>query len=97
MRAEPSLSQHRQKPWVSMAEIFEDDDSISHADGELSGPVYLVLSRGAGFKLEMPNIQSSCMAFFGRKGHQKRGEKTWKIRDFSLVRCNLKEPRIWTF
>ena len=65
MRAEPLLSQHRQKPWVFMTKIFEVEDLISHADGELSGPVYLVLSRGAGFKLEMPNIQSSCMAFFG--------------------------------
>ena len=39
MRAEPLLSQHRQKPWVSMTKIFEVEDSISHADGELSGPV----------------------------------------------------------
>ena len=39
MRAEPLLSQHRQKPWVSMTKIFEVDDSISRADGELSGPV----------------------------------------------------------
>ena len=39
VRAEPLLSQHRQKPWVSMAEIFVVEDSISHADGELSGPV----------------------------------------------------------
>ena len=45
MRAEPLLSQHRQKPWVSMAKIFEVEDSISHADGELSGPVDLVLSQ----------------------------------------------------
>ena len=97
MRAEPLLSQYRQKPWVSMAKIFEVEDSISRADGELSGPVYLVLSRGAGLILEMPNIRSSCMAFFGRRGHRKRGEKTWKTRAFSLVRCNLKEPRIWTF
>ena len=74
MRAEPSLSQHRQKPWVSMAEIFEVDDSISHADGELSGPVYLVLSRDAGLILEMPNIRSSCMAFMGGEGTEK-GEK----------------------
>ena len=49
MRAEPLLSQHRQKPWVSMAKIFEVEDSISHADGELSGPVNLVLSRVTGF------------------------------------------------
>ena len=59
MRAEPLLSQHRQKPWVSMAKIIEVEDSISHADGELSGPVNLVLSRTAGFKREMPNIQAS--------------------------------------
>ena len=39
MRAEPLLSQHCQKPWVSMAKIFEVEDSISRADGELSGPV----------------------------------------------------------
>ena len=57
-----------------MTKIFEVDDSISHADGELSGPVYLVLSRGVGFKLEMPNIQSSCMVFLGGKG-TKKGEK----------------------
>ena len=76
MRAESLLSQHRQKPWVSMAEIFEVEDSISHADGELSGPVDLVPSRDAGLKREMPNIQSSWMAFSGGKGTQKRGETT---------------------
>ena len=43
MRAEPLLSQHRQKPWVSMAKIIEVEDSISRADGELSGPVDLVV------------------------------------------------------
>ena len=59
MRAEPLLSQHRQKPWVSMTKIFEVDDSISHADGELSGPVDLVLSRFTRFKREMPNIGST--------------------------------------
>ena len=73
MRAEPSLSQHRQKPWVSMAKIFEVEDSISHADGELSGPVDLVWSRSAGFKREMPNIQGCWMAFFGGKGTKKKG------------------------
>ena len=76
MRAEPLLSQHRQKPWVSLAEIFEVEDSISHADGELSGPVDLVPSRDAGLKREMPNIQSSWMAFSGGKGTKKRGEST---------------------
>ena len=74
MRAEPLLSQHRQKPWVSMAEIFVVEDSISHADGELSGPVDLVPSRSDGLKRKMPNIQSSWMAFFGGKG-TKKGEK----------------------
>ena len=59
MRAEPLLSQHRQKPWVSMAKIFEVEDSISHADGELSGPVDLVSSKSVGFKREMPNIRGS--------------------------------------
>ena len=74
MRAEPSLSQHRQKPWVFMAKIFEVEDSISHADGELSTPVGLVLSRSDGFKRKMPNIQCSWMAFFGGEGTKKRGE-----------------------
>ena len=55
MRAEALLSWHRQKPWVSMAKILEVEDSISHADGELSGPVYLVSSRCIGLKREMPN------------------------------------------
>ena len=73
MRAEPLLSQHRQKPWVSMAKIFEAEDSISRADGELSGPVDLVSSRSAGFKREMPNIQVNWMAFFGGKGTKKKG------------------------
>ena len=73
MRAEPLLSQHRQKPWVSMAKIFEVEDSISHADGELSDPVDLVSSRSDGFKREMPNIQGSWMAFFGGKGTKKKG------------------------
>ena len=74
MRAEPLLAQLRQKPWVSMAKTFEVKDSISHADGELSGPVSLVLSRATGFKREMPNIQANWMAFFGGKGTEK-GEK----------------------
>ena len=73
MRAEPLLSQHRQKPWVSMAEIFVVEDSISHADGELSGPFSLVISRETGFKREMPDIQTSWMAFFGGKGTKKKG------------------------
>ena len=74
MRAEPSLSQHRQKPWVSMAKIFEVEDSISHADGELSGPVNLIFFRATGLKRKMPSIQDNCMAFFGGKG-TKKGEK----------------------
>ena len=73
MRAEPLLSQHRQKPWVSMAKIFEVEDSISHADGELSGPVNLVLSRATGLKREMLNIRAGWMAFFGGKGTKKKG------------------------
>ena len=73
MRAEPLLSQHRQKPWVSVAAIFVVEDSISHADGELSGPVDLVPTRVVGLKREMPNIQASWMAFFGGKGTKKKG------------------------
>ena len=74
MRAEPLLSQHRQKPWVSMAKIFEVEDSISHADGELSGPVDLVSFRSAGLT---GNAKHSRWldGFFWRKGHQKKGEK----------------------
>ena len=75
MRAEPCLSQHRQKPWVSTAKIFEVEGSISHADGELSSPVDLVSSGSAGFKREMPNIHYSWMAFFGGKSTKKKGEK----------------------
>ena len=71
MRAEPLLSQHRQKPWVSMAKIFEVEDSISHADGELSGSVDLDASRPAGFKREMPNIQRSWMAFLEERAPKK--------------------------
>ena len=97
MRAEPLLSQHRQKPWVSTAKIFEVEDSISHADGELSGPVDMVSSRSAGFKREMPNILYSWMAFFGGKGTKERGETTWRARGFSLVRCNLKEQKSGPF
>ena len=74
MRAEPLLSQHRQKPWVSIAKIFEGEDSISHADGELSSPVDLVSSRSAGFKREMPNIQDCWMAFLEERA-PKKGEK----------------------
>ena len=32
------------------------------------------------------------MAFFGGKDTKKRGETTWRVRDFSLVRCDVKEP-----
>ena len=92
MRAEPLLSRHRQKPWVSLTEIFEVEDSISHADGELSDPVDLVPSGRSGFKREMSNIQGRCLAFFGGKGTKKRGETTWRVRGFSLVRCNLRDP-----
>ena len=74
MRAEPLLSQHRQKPWVSMAKIFEVKDSISHADGELSGPSCLVPSRLTGLKREMPNTQAGWMAFFEERA-PKKGEK----------------------
>ena len=82
MRAEPLLSQHRQKPWVSMAEIFVVADSISHADGELSGPVSLVIFRETGFKREMPSIQVSWMAFFGGKGTKKRGRNNLEGQGF---------------
>ena len=74
-----------------MAEIFEAVDSISRADGELSGPVNLVSSRLAGFKREMPNMQAIWMAFLEERAPRKRGETTWRVRGFSLVRCNLKE------
>ena len=82
MRAEPLLAQHRQKPWVSMAKIFEVEDSIPHADGELSGPVDLVCPRSAGFKREMPNIQGIWMAFFGGKGTKKKGRNDLKGQGF---------------
>ena len=71
MRAESSMSQHRQKPWVSMAKIFEGEDSISHADGELSGPTNLVSSRDVGLKREMPNIQCNWMAFLEERAPKK--------------------------
>ena len=74
MRAGTLLSQHRQKPWVSIAKVFEVEDSISHADGELSGPVDLVSSRSARVIREMPNIQDSWMAFFEERA-PKKGEK----------------------
>mgnify|MGYP003325155508 CR=1 FL=1 len=82
MRAESLSSQYRQKPWVSMAKIFEVEDSISRADGELSGPVDLVFSRAIGFKREMPNIQESWMAFFGGKGTKKKGRNDLESQGF---------------
>ena len=97
MRAESLSSQYRQKPWVSMAKIFEVEDSISRADGELSGPVNLVWSRSTGLKREMPNIQANWMAFFGGKGTKKKGGTTWRARGFSLVRCNLKDQKTGPF
>ena len=93
MRAEPLLSQHRQKPWVSMAEIFEVEDSISHADGELSGPVNLVSSRVAGLKREMPNIQGSWMAFFGGGAPKKRGRNVLKGQGFLIGEMESKGTR----
>ena len=84
MRAEPLLSQHRQKPWVSIAKIFEVEDSISRADGELSGPIDLVSSKFAGFKREMPNIQVSWMAFFGGKGTKKKGRNDLEGQGFLI-------------
>ena len=76
------MSQHRQKPWVSMAKIFEVEDSISHADGELSGPVNLVLSRSTGLKRELLNIQAGWLAFFGGMGHQKKGRNDLESQGF---------------
>ena len=67
---------------MSVAKIFEVEDSISHADGELSGPVELVMSRSDGFKREMPNIQGSWMAFFGGKGTKKKGRNDLKGQEF---------------
>ena len=87
MRAESLLSQHRQKPWVSMAEIFEVEDSISHADGELSGPVDLVPTRVVGLKREMPNMQASWMAFFGGKGTKKKGRN--HLEDQGFLICEM--------
>ncbi len=97
MRAEPLLSQYRQKPWVSVAKIFEVEDSISRADGELSGPVNLVFHRSTGVKRERSNIQTNWMAFFGGKGTEERGETTWRARGFSFVRCNLKDRKSGPF
>jgi len=65
-----------------MAKIFEVKDSISHADGELSGPVDLVPSRSDGFKRKMPNIQGSWMAFFGGKGTKKKGRNDLEGQEF---------------
>ena len=48
MRAESSLSRHRQKPWVSMAKLFEVKGLISCADGELTGPGVPRMNRAAG-------------------------------------------------
>ena len=76
------LSQHRQKPWVSMAKIFEVEDSISHADGELSGPIDLVLSRSVGSKREMPIIQYSWMAFLEERAPKKRVRNDLKGQEF---------------
>ena len=87
MRAEPSLSQHRQKPWVSMAEFFGVKDSISRADGELSGPVDLVPTRVVGLKREMPNMQASWMAFFGGKGTKKKGRN--HLEDQGFLICEM--------
>ena len=81
------LSQHRQKPWVSMAEIFVVEDSISHADGELSGPVDLVPTRVVGLKREMPNMQASWMAFFGGKGTKKKGRN--HLEDQGFLICEM--------
>ena len=80
-----------------MAKIFEVKDSISRADGELSGPINLVLPRFTGLKRKRPNIQTNWMAFFGGKGTKERGETTWRARDFSLVRCNLKDQESGPF
>jgi hypothetical protein len=77
VRAEPLLSRHRQKPWVSVAKIFEAKDLISHADGELSGLVGLVLTRTNGFKWKMLNVLANRSVFFGGKGTKKRGGATW--------------------
>jgi hypothetical protein len=85
VRAEPLLSQHRQKPWVSMAKIFEVKDSISHADGELSDPVNLVLSRSTGLKREKPNIQANWMAFFGGKGTKEKVRNDLEGQGFLVV------------
>ena len=84
MRAEPLLSQYRQKPWVSMAKIFEVEDSISRADGELSGPVNLVSSRVSGLKRKMPNIQANWMAFLKERA-PKKGRNDLEGQEFLIV------------
>ena len=82
MRAEPLLSRHRQKPWVSTTKIFSVWDSISHADGELSGPFHLFVNRITGFKWKMPSILASWLAFFGGEGHQKKGRNNLEGQGF---------------
>ena len=74
MRAEPLLSQHRQKPWVSMAKIFEVEDSISHADGELSGPVDLVFPDPLGLNGKCQTFKLIGWLFLEERA-PKKGEK----------------------
>ena len=77
MRAEPLLSQYRQKPWVSMAKIFEVEDLISRADGELSGPVNLV------FQIHWVKRESQTFKLIGwllEERAPKKGETTWRAR-----------------
>ena len=93
MRAEPSLSQHRQKPRVSMTKIFEvEEDLISCADGELSGPVDLVFSEPQCLNGKCQAFKIIGWLFLEERAPKKRGETTWRVRSFSLVRCSLKEP-----
>ena len=76
-----------------MAEIFEAVDSISRADGELSGPVNLVSSRLAGFKREMPNMQAIWMAVFGGKGTKKKGRNDLEGQGFLVGEMQSKGTR----
>ena len=63
MRAESLSSRYRQKPWVSMAKIFEVEDLISRADGELSGPIVLVSPRALGIN-EKSQLLNQLDGFF---------------------------------
>jgi len=76
VRAEPLSSQYRQKPWVSMAKFFEVQDSISHADGELSGPVKLVYPERQGSNGKCQSFKLVEWLFLKERAPKKGGETT---------------------